>query len=154
MEQRHAHQHDVFVAPGPELAHRAAHQRQHVGVAQLHALRVSSRPAGVHLDGAIAGPDRQVGIRARTVRNPALVLGPSGMSGRKRDDRAHGLQLGRDLLDDRIEIRTDEQQLGLRVVHHEGDLRGSKAEIHRHQHRIGFGGAEPELEKRQAIAGQ
>ena len=69
----------------------------------------------------------------------------------ERDDAVHGFQIGRDLLDQRIEIGADEQKLGAGIVDHIGDLRRRQPEIDRHQHDIGFGGAEPQLEEGRRI---
>ena len=60
----------------------------------------------------------------------------------------------RHLVDDRIEIGADEQELGPGVLDHIGDLRRRKAEIDRHQHHVGLGGAEPELEEGRPVLGE
>src|SRR5262245_59387776 len=76
------------------------------------------------------------------------------MAAVERDDSAHRFELMRDLLDRAVKILPHEQQLGLRVVDHEGDLGRSETEVDRHEYRIGLGGPEPKLEKRRMVLGQ
>ncbi len=116
-------------------------------MAELRALWMPGRAAGVHLDGAMLPRDWQGRIARRLRRKPFGIADPAGMRAVERDDAAHGFQIGRDLLDQRIEIGADEQQLGAGIVDHIGDFRRRQPEIDRHQHDIGFGGAEPKIEE-------
>lgn len=140
--------------PAAELPQRAGQQREQVGVAELRALGMTGGPAGVHLNRAVAREDRQARIRRGRTRRPGRIIGPLGMLAVERDDRPRMLQVVRDLFDRAVEIGADEQQLGLRVVRHEGDLRRGEPKVDRHQHRIGLGGPEPKLEERRAVLGQ
>ena len=60
----------------------------------------------------------------------------------------------RDLLDERIEIGADKQEFRTGILDHKGDLGRREAEVHRHQHHVDLGGAEPELEEGRPVLGK
>ena len=95
--------------------------------------------------------DRDGRIEIRLAREPFGIAGPAFVPAVERDDAANRFQIVRHFLDQWIEIGADEQNFGAGVVDHIGDLRRRKPEIDRHQHDIGLGGAEPEIEKRRRI---
>ena len=67
------------------------------------------------------------------------------------DDAPDRLQIIGHFLDQRIEIGADEQNIGAGIVDHIGDLWRRKPEIDRHQHDVGLGGAEPQIEEGRRI---
>ena len=59
----------------------------------------------------------------------------------------------RHFFDERIEIGADEQHLRAGIRDHVGYFGRCQPEIDRHQHYIGFRGAEPELEEGRHVLG-
>ena len=123
-------------------------------MAELRALRVAGRAAGIHLDGAVVRRDRDARVAFRLRREPIGVIDPGAMRTVERDDPANRFQLVGDLLDERIEVGTDEQQLSAGVLDHISRLGRRQTEIDRHQHHVGLGRAEPQLEKGRHVLGQ
>ena len=147
MKERHADEVDVAVVPIAPLVERAGQQGEQIVVAQLRALGMAGRAAGIHLDGAILAADRPQRIQRLLAVAPFPIIRPGRVPAVERDDAAHRLELVRHLLDRRVEIGADEQQLGLGVIDDEGDLGWRQAEIDRHQHDARLGRAEPQFEE-------
>ena len=116
-------------------------------MAELCPLGMAGRAAGVHLYGAMLRRDRQPPVALRLTGKPIGIARPGTVRAVECDDPANRFQIVRHLFDNGIEIGADKQQFCARVLDNVGHLLRREPEIDRHQHHIGLGGAEPEIEK-------
>ena len=91
-------------------------------MAELRAFRMTGGPAGIHLYGAAVWCDRDGRIKIGLTRKPFGVARPAFVPAVERDDAPNRFQIVYHLLDQRIEIGADEQNLGAGIVDHISDL--------------------------------
>jgi hypothetical protein len=121
-------------------------QRAEVGVGQLRALRQAGGATGVELNGGVGRLGRQVRVGRRLAVAPRLERFRFGMAA-EGHDFSHCLEFAADLLDHREVVLADEQDLGLGVVDDVQHLGRGEPPVDRHDHRVGLGDAEQQLEE-------
>ena len=78
-------------------------------------------------------------------RRASWEVRPLRVTGRHGDDAPDRLQLRGDLLDEAVEVRSDEEHFGLRVVDDVGDFRRCEAPVDADGHGVGTRTAEDDL---------
>ena len=120
VEQRHRHEdHRV----GRHVPHLAADREQsdEVVVGEHHPLGAAGRPAGIQLLGDVVRRRRGLRIVVGLGGDPVFVGAVDGMSADDQDQRIV-FQVAAHRIEDRNEVRADDEHLGRRVVDDEGHL--------------------------------
>ena len=119
----------VVIAPSTPINRSLVQCCAHIGVGELHPLRVTGRARGVELNNIVVRIIIAARIRVRLRVAPISKTGPVGMVEIHGDDTAYLRALVDNFLDQGRIITVDKNHLGLRIIDDEGHLGRCKPRI-------------------------
>ncbi len=128
VEERHGHQVDVAVLELPAVV-GVDGVREHVGLAEHHALGVAGGARGVHDQDDVVGRHRGVAVDRRGGGQQRFVLVTGAAVGSQLEDVLDVRQPVAELLHERHQLGADQQQLRARVVDGVVDLVAREPEV-------------------------